>query len=351
MTATGDDVWSDFAIDLANVRAWISSALPGGPALAEGCTILNRKDWSIVAEFHCAETGEPVVYKISTLPRLSHAPRIFGLLSRHCSGMAPAMIASRTSAGGRAEMLFRKFAGEPIRDFPRLLDAVRTFARIQGTIGSLPPHVTESFPAVRLRDILVFLETLVQEIEPTYDAFWDAEDGTLRSQFQVPRDIAARVRDSYPRIQEWIVELEAFGWPASLDHVDFLPHNMVTQPDGTPLIFDWEQAEMGCLFFSLDVLLAYGQDWDRSVRHGLHLDQEHKTAEWLALRDAYLEALPWGAMAERRRAFDLALCLSPIRYAYSEWIMAVEHNHQNYFAEDFAWWLMRACRRWQEMDR
>jgi hypothetical protein len=351
MTTTGDEIWTDFAIDLAGVRAWISRALPGEPALEEGCRVLNRKDWSIVAEFRTAKTGDPVIYKVTTLPRLRHGPQIFGLLSRHCPGVTPAMIASRTAANGRAEMLFRKFAGEPVREFPRLLDAVRACARIQGTIGALPPPVTESLPSVRLADIPVFLETLLQEIEPAYEAFWDADGGALRAQFQVPRDIAGRGRDWFPRIWEWIAELEALGWPPSLDHVDLLPHNMVIQPDGAPLIFDWEQAEAGCPLFSLDVLLAYAQDWEKSVQHGLHLDRERKTAEWLAVRDAYLEALPWGSLAERRRAFELALCLSPIRYAYSEWVMAVEHGHQSCFAEDSAWWLMRACRRWQEMDR
>src|SRR5262249_43348824 len=65
-----DDAWTAFEIDQAEVRAWISSALPGSPDLEAECRILNRKDWSIVAEFLTAG-GEPIVYKISTLPRLS----------------------------------------------------------------------------------------------------------------------------------------------------------------------------------------------------------------------------------------------------------------------------------------
>ncbi|MCW3062775.1 MAG: hypothetical protein JWQ02_4596, partial [Capsulimonas sp.] len=102
--------------------------------------------------------------------------------------------------------------------------------------------------------------------------------------------------------------------------------------------------------FSPDVLLAYAQDWDKSEQHGMHLDPERRTPSWLAVRDAYLEALPWGSASERRRAFDLALCLSPIRYAHAERVMAMEFGHQHYFAEDLAWWLMRAYGRWREMD-
>ena len=349
-TIANDDAWSALEISLPDVRDWISASLTNKPVLDADCEILNKKDWSIVAEFRCTGSGESFVYKVSTLPRMRHAPEIFGLLSRRRPGMVPDLIASRTDANGRAEMLFRKFTGHRPANLAQLLDAVRCFGQIQAAAADVSPNETASIPVVRLGDIPTYLENLLQEIEPIYDAYWDAEGGALRNQFGISKDIVENIREYQPRIQKWIDELTDFAWPASLDHVDLLPHNMVIQPDGGPLIYDWEQAEMGCPLFSLDILLAYAQDWDKSEQHGLHLDLERRTPSWLAVRDAYLEALPWGSMSERRRAFDLALCLSPIRYAHAERVMATEFGHQHYFAEDLAWWLMRAYGRWVEMD-
>ena len=67
------------------------------------------------------------------------------------------------------------------------------------------------------------------------------------------------------------------------------------------------------------------------------------------MRRVYLDAFAWGTAAQRERAFELAMCLSPIRYAHAEWLLAVKFDQEHFYAEDMAWWLTRALRRWERM--
>ena len=131
--------------------------------------------------------------------------------------------------------------------------------------------------------------------------------------------------------------------------MDLLPHNAAVQPQGRVLLYNWEQAVLGCPFFSLDVLLAFALDHAENFIGGLELRGERGTEGAMALRDAYLDALPWKTRAARERAFALALCLSPIRYAWAEGRLASLFGQEEEWAEDMAWWIMRALYRWERM--
>jgi hypothetical protein len=85
-------------------------------------------------------------------------------------------------------------------------------------------------------------------------------------------------------------------------------------------------------FFSLDELLAnasaYGDRAGESVRA------------------AYLGVLPWGTLAERQRALDLALLLLPIKKAheYCQLSQAIGHAEGN---PHLAFVLTDGVRRWE----
>jgi thiamine kinase-like enzyme len=156
-----------------------------------------------------------------------------------------------------------------------------------------------------------------------------------------------RMRGWTPRLVAWADELGASSIPISVDHVDFLPHNAVVQADGSVLVYDWEQAVVGCPLFSLDVLFLYAQQISRG--DDWLVEPERETPETHAVRRAYLEALPWGSPADRARAFDLAMCLSPIRYAWIEQRMAIRHGNERQWSNNMAWWLTRALARWERL--
>ena len=59
-----------------------------------------------------------------------------------------------------------------------------------------------------------------------------------------------------------------------------------------------------------------------------------------------MKTLPWRTREERERAFDLALLLSPIRYAYSDKLFAEALGWNA--AEPVATWVALALERWDE---
>jgi len=89
----------------------------------------------------------------------------------------------------------------------------------------------------------------------------------------------------------------SMGWPDSIDHVDLHRDNSVVNANGSVMIFDWEESVLGCPFFSIDRLL-----WD-AEEFGIENE----------VLQTYLETIPWQTIKERRRAFDLARCLSPVQ--------------------------------------
>jgi hypothetical protein len=112
-------------------------------------------------------------------------------------------------------------------------------------------------------------------------------------------------------------------------------------------VYDWEQAVLGCPLWSLDVLLLYAQQIGRGEKWVVQ--PERDTPETRAVRSAYLAELPWGTRAERERAFDLAMCLAPIRYAWSEQRLVRRHGDERKWSEDMAWWLTKALGRWERL--
>lgn len=354
-----NDAWLELGIDPAEVRSWIAAALPGRVLSTERAEVLNRKDWSLVALFAAREWAKTadVIYKATLLPDFRHGPAIFALLSRVCPGEVPHLLAWRETEG-RVEMLFRPFSGVSVQaagDIEPLLKMAGTLARIQSRIGATSPAETAGLPRLSVEQIPALLDGLLADISRTYAPYWDADKGALRKEFGLPDDLSDRLASFRPHLVRWSAALATLGPPDSLDHVDCLPHNAVVQTDGRVLIYDWEQATWGCPFFSIDILLAFAQNFAETSAASevgqatLLLTEEKATPSAVALCHAYLEAFDWGTLEERENALDLALCFSPLRYAHAEGLLAARFGNERYQAEDLAWWLMRALRRWERM--
>jgi len=85
-------------------------------------------------------------------------------------------------------------------------------------------------------------------------------------------------------------------FPLSLDHPDVNASNAMVQQDGTIILLDWEEATVGCPFFSLDRLL--GEAREQSAVN--------------PVCEAYLENLPWG----NREGLERAMRLVPLKLAW-----------------------------------
>jgi hypothetical protein len=179
-------------------------------------------------------------------------------------------------------------------------------------------------------------DELASAVRKRYVTEWQASGSNLLRELGMPEDVTKRLGTYQPRVRRWAAELERGQWPLSIHHVDLHANNAVLLPDGEVLIYDWEEADLGFPFFSLDKLLLAAED----PKVG------GSPATAAAVRDAYLDALPWGTREERARAFELALLLSPIRYAYADRLFARALGWNA--AEPVATWVALALKRWDE---
>lgn len=337
-----EHAWPAELVDAAAVREWMARALPRHPLVAGPLEVYQAKEWSVTARFSATpETGgtaQAVVFKATLLPLFRDAPLVESLLSRHCPGMAPEVLAWERRDDG-TWMLSRAFSGVSVAvtgEMGPLLGMARVLATIQSGIASLSESELASLPRVALRDFPAMFDAVLADVRARHLDFWRGEGRDLAAQFSLPTDIAERMDRYRPWIPRWVDELESGGWPLSLDHVDLQSDNAVLQPDGDILLYDWEEANLSCPFFSLDRLLDDARE--------LGGDEGERQ-----LRSAYLDALPWGTRDARERALTLALCLSPLKHAYEALRLADALGWSEGSPHIAAWALARALPRWQAL--
>ena len=278
---TIDPTWPDGLTDVLAVTQWISETLPGNPTVSGPSRIYQVKKWGIVAQFdlRISSNVESVVFKASHLSMFTYCPLVDAMLWRRCPKHVPEILAYETWAD-RAWYLYRPFTARLVSSIcggGPIEEIARAFAEIQGIVAAQPESELVSIPRVPL-------DGLPERVE---------ELRCASEEFEFPSEL----HDLPELLAMWTDELVDMAWPDSIDHVDLQRDNAAATEDGAVLIFDWEEAVLGCPFFSIHRLL-----WD---------------AEEFGRRDqvlqAYLEGLPWGSSGDRRRALDLARCLSPVQ--------------------------------------
>lgn len=334
--------WPVGRLDAAAVREWIAAALPGRPMVTGPVEVYRANDYGVTARFTVesgALAGMDMVLKANFLPMTFTAAAPYRLLSYCCCGDVPELLAEMEEPG-RRWMLFRVFDGEPVKAMgsaESLRAMAATMGRIQARVAALPEMEKAHLPRLDVLAIPRLFEQILQDMRDTYMAIWSATSHGTSDVHLIPQDFAERLAGCQSRVSEWAEELKRGGWPDSIDHVDLHANNGVTQPDGHVLIFDWEEAVLGCPFFSIDKLLA-------------DAEEAFPPSHVAEVRQAYLSALPWKTRVERERALDVALCLGPIRYAWEDKLFAEAVGWPaTSVAEVTAWWLMRALGRWKAM--
>lgn len=349
-------LWTKHLLDESAVRDWISAVLPGHPNVTGPITVYNAKDWGVTARFaiditdgqdYCSDSRLPVsdqvmyqpnevVFKACLLPLFSDAPLTYELLSRYCAINVPELLAWEKQQGG-TWVLFCPFQGETVKSVENLqplLELARTMARIQVAIAELPSSETKCLPRTPVECVPAFLDEIIQDIRNKYVTIW-SEKGTIAKQYNNPLDLLSRLVFFQPKLAEWTAELKSIGHPNSIDHVDLHSENAVVQTDGNLIIYDWEEAIISHPFFSLDRLLEDALEFGEVGQ--------------IAVRQAYLNEIPWGTLRERERAFDLAMCLSPIKFAYETKVFDEALGRERGNPKLTAWCVTRALQRWESM--
>ncbi len=349
-----EHTWPEELVAVGAVRAWIASALPGRPEVVGPILVHMAKEWGVTASFAVTGAGpaREVVFKACLLPRFAaSAARLYPLLDQLCPGAVPHVLATRTLPDGASWLLFDAFEGTPVAEtsaIDALLALARTLARIQVAVADAPEAEKDGLPRTPISDATAWLDATLSDVRGRYAAFWQGEGRELAAQFHLPPDIAERMEMYRPHVAAWARELDQGNWPLTIDHVDLHGENAVIQPGGSILIFDWEEANLSCPFFSLDRLLDDVRDLEEEHEERVAEIGRYTPAEW-ALRDAYLAALPWATADARSRAFDLARCLAPLKTAYEAGILARVRGWPEGAPHIAAWALGRALPRWQRV--
>ena len=385
---TDGPVWPADLLDASEVRGWIATALPDGGDRRDvtgPVEIYQVKAWGVTARFVLgppfnnpsrsagAEAdvlpAEDVVFKASALPLVSSAPAVSRLLAARAPRHVPRQLAW-TRRGTQTGTLFRPFAGRSIGSEPSRagLEAIaRTMARIQDRVATAAPESLSDLPRLPVGRLPALCDDLVADVRDHHLASWRADDGVIARRFGLPDDPLGVLVRYRSRVRVWAEELQAGGWPDTVDHVDLQTGNAVRLADGAVLIYDWEEATVGCPFFSIDRLLGDARDLDRgTVEVGADdVDRDdfalaaNLSGEGGALagspteravRAAYLDAVPWRTREDRERAFDLALCLSPLKFAHECKAFAVALGHERASPALIAFCLSHAVQRWQSLE-
>ncbi len=316
--------WPEDRLPLAKIKDWIKANLPGQPQVDGPTHIYGIKDWGVTACFSVGNSSnvENVVFKSPLLPLSFPCGIVYELLSNHCSGAVPNLLA-RTELEGCRWLLFRPFQGERIQNLnsvEALCDLARAYADIQTTIADLPAQLKTQIPGQTVTTLIARYEELLITVEDRYLDFWRTENSHEVEGGSSP-PVLDRLKACRSWVVDWVEELVAGNWPISINHIDLHPNNAVMQPEGQVLIYDWDEALLGFPFLSLDKLLSAAQE----LAEEAEVFAGEKGADgqvWdpvSAVRQAYLNSLSWGTLTAREQAFDLANLLSPIHRAYADW--------------------------------
>lgn len=178
---SGDTIqgaWPSSLPSLVEVRAWISSVLPGRPDVTGPTRIYAARAWGAVAEFVLPASRDAIIFKICLLPLYSASPVIHELLARYCPTHVPELLAWHEQRG-ETMMLFRPFSGRTVRSLHHidaLVAMARTLAHIQSIIAGVPKEGSAHLPHRPIEHLPRLFDEIMQELDKILLAKCSAAD-------------------------------------------------------------------------------------------------------------------------------------------------------------------------------
>lgn len=344
--------WPANLLSVQAVRAWIATSLPEVVNVEGPTKIEQVKSWGVVARFRVQpkeDNEQEVIFKASHLSLFTYGPDVDQLLMRHCPDHVPELRFSQQWQD-KAWMLYRPFSAPRVSaqlSVEALCYIATTFAQMQTRIATVPMTELAAIPRTQVTALPIQFAIVMQEIINRQWHIWHKDEPWLLTEFHIPDDFVAQLNSFKARFANWVNELAAMGWPDTIEHADLQVDNATLDQDGQILIFDWEEATIGCPFFSLSRLLDDARTLDQEQGRIDGAYKEFYSPSELAIRQAYIEALPWQTLAERGRAFDLAICLAPIREISQGIIFAAAQGWQKGIPPQVAMLSTQALRRWE----
>jgi hypothetical protein len=318
--------WPLTTPDADKVKEWIRSVLPDKCEVVGPTHIYaqytDAPDIRATARFEALpQNGPGVVFKANYFPLLASSPRFFHLLSQHCPGIVPHVLAWEERDGG-SFLLCEAFEGELVSQLKSpdpLLDTARTLARIQTIVANLPESETNLLPRLEVARLPFLFADVLAHLRLHYNAAWAGDNEKLTQWLGFPASqVLERLEPLQSEVLEWAQALASSPVPLSIDHGDLHAGNAIRQPDGTMLIYDWENACLSCPLFSVEKLLVSAWAVDRQAQDAGPWGWISGTPMQLAVKQVYLESVTWASRAERDHLFDMAMCLAVIKEMHSE---------------------------------
>jgi hypothetical protein len=353
--------WPATLVDAEAVRTWIASTLGGGQRrlrVVGPLQVHQAKPWGVTASFAILgdepdQAGE-VIFKACLLPLFANAPALYELLTRRSPGATPALLAWAAPRAGHTWSLFAPIDGrgvEEIRTAEALVATAQAFAGIQAACAEATAEERSRLPSMPVERLPELFEAVLHYLADRQVPLWRGRGQRLARRYHLPSDAVERLAVHRTNVARWTAELlttMALGIPSSLDHVDLHWGNAIRQSDGAVVIFDWEEATLSYPFFSLDRLLNDARELDlgEEIAWSHHAGAPPYTPNELLLRDAYLDALPWGSRADRARGFEVAMLLAPVKAAYEGLVFADALGWGSEPSLAAAWSVSRMLARW-----
>ena len=256
--------WPEDRISLAAAKEWVASV--GGHSV-ETPEILRIKNWGVTARFGS------VVLKVAYTPLFPQVVDVHKVLELIEPKAAPSLIA-HDELDGQHLTLFEFLPGVTAEESgasEALVAVAGELARVQTAASKLD---LSGLPVLPVEEIVNLLLEDDLSDQPSELVQWLHK---AESAFRLDARALAEL-------------------PLSLDHPDVNASNAMVQEDGTVILLDWEEATVGCPFFSLDRLLG-------EAREQSAVDP---------VCEAYLENLPWGT----REGLERAMRLVPLKLAW-----------------------------------
>jgi hypothetical protein len=240
-------------------------------------------------------TASGAVYFKAVTETFAHEPRLTQALAAWHPGWFPPVLAVEAE---RRWMLMGdagEQTGQTHKDVARWEAGLRVYAEMQVAL------------AERVNDLLLLgtpdrrLNLLAEHIEALA-----ADTAALKnSPAGLSDQEIAALRQRLPEVLAACRALAAGPIPATLEHGDFAPGQIVCGYDGGCRFIDWSDCSVSFPFFGAQFF------WDE-----LEGEVENAAEARLRLREAYLQ--PWAAYAPRRdlmEIFELAMRVAPFYYA------------------------------------
>ncbi|WP_152362332.1 phosphotransferase [Microlunatus speluncae] len=232
--------WPEDMVPREEMRAWLSTVLPGHPRIAPQVTPLRVKRWGATGTF--LADGVPIVGKHAQPALYPSGPAVHRFVQDVAPHAIAPMLATEDGPGWQ-RTAFGLIEGPTAetRGVHSRVEVARTIAAIQIAAAERP---APCLPSYQLPDLI---DDLVDDVLSMGD-----QDPSLLGRLSAA---AARLHD--------YAEQLASAVPVSIDHCDLNEANAIIPDQGPVVILDWEEARLGCPLLSLSRLLQAAEPyWD-----------------------------------------------------------------------------------------